>query len=236
MPSVRDGRGSTGGLTRRHLLGTLGAAGAVALAGCSGGGATAPSGDSGSGDGGGSGTGGSAPPRATEISCADLTARTSTYGGGERPFVVDFDLPSVLAGAATYQGFDGQVTVTSVVPLAADGTEQFHLFVSQITDGTDAPSAALEGAYERVTEVTFGGEARWVGKVAAVDSPAVEQLITHLPYDGGDGRRYYQFLVQLELEGLPTDDVSDACGTAIDEAALGIVTSIRPNPDTTLGT
>jgi len=231
--------GSLQTATRRKLLATLGTVGALSLAGCSGddggdGSTNGGNGDGGNGNGGTGNGGGSGGGNGGigQLSCSDLTAGYDTYAGGQRRLLFDVDIPSVLTDVAEYQSFDSLVAVSAVKPLATDGSEQFHLFLSQTTIGASDPASAFGQIYDTVTEIEFDGETRPVGKVSRVDSPAVEQLVTHLPYDAGEGTRYFQAMVQLEIE---LGDVGDACGAVIDESALDMIRSIRPNSETTLG-
>jgi len=231
--------GSRQTATRRKLLATLGGVGALSLAGCSGDdggdGSNNNGNSSGNGNGGGNGNGrgnGGGNGGIGQLSCSDLTAGYETYAGRQRPLLFDVDIPSVLTGMAEYQSYSSLVAISAVKPLATDGREQFHLFVSQTTAGTSDPSSAFGQIYDTVAEIEFDGETRPVGKVASAEDPAVEQLITHLPYDTGEGTRYFQAMVQLEIE---LGDVGDACSAVIDESALDMVRSIRPNSETTLG-
>jgi len=244
--------------TRRQFLGALTVATVIGVSGCSGsdGDGSSPDGSSdggsddqssdGSSDGqssdgssdGQSNDGSSDDEQtvgsANRLACSDLTAGYAAFPSGERPLFVDFEIPAVLADAAEYRAFTSQDTVTSVRPLAVDGSEQFHLFVSQMADGRESPPGVLD-IHETVSEIEFNGETRPVVKIPPRDDSPIEQLTVNVPYDSGDGTRYHHIIVQLEVENASSDGITDACAGAIDEAALHVMESLSPNPDTTFG-
>lgn len=238
-------------LGRRQLLGTVGTAAAIGLAGCTGSGDDG-GGDGGDGDGdgdGGDSEGGDAPgtddtgdgpgtddgessgESAPDIACADLTAGYTAYPDDEEAYFSAFEIPTVLADATEVMPVTSQVWTRAVRPLAADGDAQFHLSIMQSNDGQETARGLLDGE-AAVTEIEFDGETLTASKLTRTDLSGVEQLRISLPYDDGDGTRYYPFTVQLEVENAPDGEVTAACDAAIDEAARHVIESLHPDPDT----
>lgn len=182
--------------------------------------------DSGSDDGESGGAG--------DLVCADLTAGYTAYSDEDGAFFSGFEIPTVLADAVEIMSVGSQVWVRAVRPLTADGDAQFHLSVMQANDGRETARELLDGE-EAVTEIEFNGEAVTVSKLSQREVSGVEQLRVSLPYDEGDGTRYYPFTVQLEVENAPGGEVSVGCDAAIDEAARHVMESLQPNPDTSFG-
>lgn len=242
---------------RRQFLGTLSAAVAIGVAGCSGSTGTgdgdgantndpsdgdnpddgidgATANEPTDGDDPGSGGDESSGESAVDNSCTTLTEGYTSYPGGERPLFSDFEIPAVLADVTEVMPGEGQFWVRAVRPLTADGDAQFHLSIIQMNDGQESARGLLE-VEEVVSEIDYDGEPRPVSKMSRTDLPGVEQLRVELPYVSGDGTRYYPFTVQLEVENARDGEVNEACDAAIDEAALHVMESLQPNPDTTFG-
>lgn len=239
---------------RRQFLAALGAGASIGLAGCSssgdgGDGTDGSGGDGGSGDG-GSGDGDvdtdgssgdsdtddsdSSGGDASDLACMDLTAGYTAYSGGDGALFAGFEIPTVLADEAEIMPVSNQVWMRAVRPLTADGDAQFHLSVMQSNDGKESARDLLPNE-EAVTEIEFSGETLTASKLTGTEHSGVEQLRVPLPYDGGDGTRYYPFTVQLEVENAPGGEVSEACDAAIDEAARHVMESLHPDPATTFG-
>jgi hypothetical protein len=192
------------------------------------------SGTDGGSDGSGSDDGESSDGSASALACSDLNAGYTAYSGGDGALIAGFEVPTVLAGATEVVPVGSQVWVRAVRPLAADGDAQFHLSITQANESRETAGVVLD-VEETVTEVEFRGETLTVSKFSGTELSGVEQLRVSLPYDSGDGTRYYPFTVQLEVENAPGGEVTETCDAAIDEAARHVMESLQPDPDTSFG-
>ncbi|MFC7131701.1 MULTISPECIES: hypothetical protein [Salinibaculum] len=245
--------------TRRRFLGVAAATMGV-LAGCSGGDVPA---DGSSGDGGNgdstttpSASGESEAERATatgdatatpddspDPNCRRLTGEPTAYDAAGTPFIFTFDYVDSWNVEDALEGPGGRSQGVSSAVVTVDGeTESAGIRVGQrfepltATEVDEEVADATSGDYnpaEVVREVTFAGE-----PIPVVGFPDAE-LATYrmwLPYEGAENV-YYPVEMDTLSSILRRDDEGEQvllCLDGIQTMTETILTSLRPNPDTTI--
>ncbi|WP_324759793.1 hypothetical protein [Haloarcula montana] len=215
--------------SRRRVLGSLGTAVTVGLAGCSG--ETESGGDGGSStsDGAGDATSNSSQ------TCLDIGSGYRQFEPGERPFTYTCDYPDVFGEqSAATPGFDENQEGVFIVKLQSpDQNGDFlQLNLQQFVRGTTRDQATFPEGWEELTQTEFNGET-----VTAYRSTTVRRTKefwrVYLPYEV-DGRTLY-FESTFNLSTSPNDDepVSEECLALMEETAIHMTESLAHNPDAT---
>ncbi|WP_201287891.1 twin-arginine translocation signal domain-containing protein [Salinirussus salinus] len=172
--------------------------------------------------------------------CGDLTeGGYSRYDEPDSPFVGTFEYPGSVAATGTVNNFHS-LTIRQYI----GDRQAFDIFPTQKLVGTDSPTDAQLGnveGLERVGEFEFGGDT--VPLVRASPAPngdngtnyyrSYPYYVAGLPHEGSDGTKYYRMSVKATVQ-FSNDLEPTVCGDTFDEVARRVMTSLEPNPDTTV--
>lgn len=172
--------------------------------------------------------------------CGDLTeGGYSRYDEPDSPFVGTFEHPGSVSTAGTVNNFHS-LTIRQYI----GDRQAFDIFPTQKLTGTDSPTDAQLGnveGLERVGEFEFGGET--VPLVRASPAPNGDNgtnyyrnypyYVAGLPHEGSDGTEYYRMSVKATVQ-FSNDLEPTVCVDTFEEVARRMMTSLEPNPDTTV--
>lgn len=231
--------------SRRRLLCSLGAGGALTLAGCVGGDAAVGDGTTGDADGASSGDGAgddgdtpsSVSDNPTKQACNMLSTDLSPYQTGQSVMLVNFDIPSPLEGE--FGTGVGEFVHQSIQRVEGENgaTELSIQVMAQYTEQevyTYEPDQSMEVALETDFQGRSVEMYQLGGNMPEGISARQRFFAGNFPYTVDGVQLYFPVTVRTEVDPAPDQSVPESCVSTMTEVTEAIASSLRLNEQNTL--